>query len=478
VCTNRRGKTILRVAFCMRPPTRPLPEYISARLGRQYAPNGVPQQASRIQSVMFTIEKLIYGGDGLARLPGDQHGPGKTLFVPFALAGEQVEAEITEQKPGFARGRLKSVVEPSAERVQAPCPYFERCGGCHYQHSNYRTQLEIKSEILRETLKRTAKIELPCDLQVHFASEWNYRNRTRLKVQTSPEFALGYYRFRSHELLPVEQCPISSPLINQAIGALWAKNPTAEEVREIEFFSDHADTALLIEAYCSPGTSNERAALIAEQFANSLPESKGAAVFEQPLPNSVREPKRLAAFGVPEITYDTQQARYRINAGSFFQVNRFLIDELVKLVTEGASGELALDLYAGVGLFSTVLARSFPLVIAVEASQTSFSDLRHNAPAEVKAVRATTERYLEKAGPIRPELVVVDPPRGGLGANVSRSVAKLGAPRMVYVSCDPSTLARDLPTLLAQGYRIATAHLVDLFPQTYHIESVFHLARQ
>lgn len=429
--------------------------------------------------MQIKIEKLVYGGDGLARLPADEHGPGKTVFVPFVLEGEQVEATLTEQKTGFARARVESIFEPSPDRVEAACPYFQRCGGCHYQHANYKTQLEIKSAILRETLQRMAKVEL-ADLQVHSSPEWNYRNRTRLKVQTEPEFALGYYKFRSHELLPVEQCPISSPLINRAIAAIWEEgrnNQIPHEVREIEFFTDAADGALILEIYCTHKTSRADTQLIAEKRMGAMPEVKGTAVFEQLSPNQNREPKRLAEFGTPAITYTAKQASYRVSAGSFFQVNRFLIDELVSLVTSGVSDQLALDLYAGVGLFSTVLARSFAQVIAVEASQTSYSDLRHNASPEVKAVRATTEQYLGQVNATRPDLVVADPPRSGLGENVCRSLAKLDAPRITYVSCDPSTLARDLRILLSLGYRIAGAHLVDLFPQTYHIESVFHLAR-
>jgi 23S rRNA (uracil1939-C5)-methyltransferase len=429
--------------------------------------------------MQLKIEKLIYGGDGLARLPADEHGPGKTLFVPFVLEGEQVEATLTEQKPGFARARVESIIEPSPERIEAACPYFQLCGGCHYQHANYKDQLGIKSAILQETLRRTAKIEL-ADLQVHSSPEWNFRNRTRLKVQVEPQFALGYYKFRSHELLPIEQCPISSPLINRAIAEIWESgrnNQIPHEVREIEFFADAADTALILEIYCAYKTSRTDAQLIAEKLMSALSEIKGIAVLEELSPNQNREPKRLAEFGTPAIDYATQSGSYRVSAGSFFQVNRFLIDELVSLSTKGASGQLAFDLYAGVGLFSNVLARSFAQVIAVEPSQTSYSDLRHNASPEVKAVRATTEQYLGQATAIRPELVVADPPRSGLGENVCRSLAKLDAPRITYVSCDPSTLARDLRILLTLGYRIAGAHFVDLFPQTYHIESVFHLAR-
>jgi 23S rRNA (uracil1939-C5)-methyltransferase len=429
--------------------------------------------------MQIKIEKLVYGGDGLARLPADEHGPGKTGFVPFVLDGERVEATLTEQKPGFARARVESIIESSSERIDSACPYFQRCGGCHYQHVNYKTQLKIKSAILRETLLRTAKIELS-DLQLHSSNEWNYRNRTRLKVQTEPEFALGYYKFRSHELLPVEQCPISSPLINRAIAAIWAagsENEVPQEVREIEFFADAADGELVLEIYCAHKTSRTDAQLIAEKLMRAVADVKGTAVFEEISQNQNREPKRLAEFGTPALGYTTKQTSYHVSAGSFFQVNRFLVDELVGLVRSGVSGQLALDLYAGVGLFSTVLTRSFAQVIAVEASQTSYSDLRQNAVPEVKAVRATTEQYLGQATALRPDLVVADPPRSGLGENVCRSLAKLGAPRITYVSCDPSTLARDLRTLLTLGYRIAGAHLVDLFPQTYHIESVFHLAR-
>jgi 23S rRNA (uracil1939-C5)-methyltransferase len=430
--------------------------------------------------MQLKIEKLVYGGDGLARLPADERGPGKTAFVPFVLEGEQVEVAVTEQKPGFARGQLEQVIESSGNRIEPACPYFQRCGGCHYQHANYRHQLELKAGILRETLKRIAKVELPCELQVHPSPEWGYRNRTRLKVQSEPEFALGYYKFRSHELLPVEQCPISSPLINRAIAALWASGRSGEipeGVCEIEFFADHADAALLIEAYCDLGTSRSDAQQLAEKLTNMLPDVTGTVAFERSPANQFLEPKPMAVSGETELSYQTERSSYRVSAGAFFQVNRFLVDQLVDITTSSASGRLALDLYAGVGLFSTILARSFAQVIAVEASQTSHSDLRHNAGREVKAVLATTEQYLEQASGIRPDLVVADPPRGGLGENVVRSLAKLDAPRITYVSCDPSTLARDLRILLSLGYKIDGAHLIDLFPQTYHLESVFHLAR-
>jgi 23S rRNA (uracil1939-C5)-methyltransferase len=189
--------------------------------------------------------------------------------------------------------------------------------------------------------------------------------------------------------------------------------------------------------------------------------------------------------------YRTQRAAYRVSAGSFFQTNRHLTDELVRVVTAGQSGEVAFDLYAGVGLFSTALAGDFHHIFSVETSQTSTGDLAYNQASNGKVVQATTEQFLagfENVGSAhkgiilpdighKPELVVVDPPRSGLGERVARLLGTLGAPRVVYVSCDPVTLARDLVPLLAAGYRIERLHLVDLFPQTYHVETVVHLVR-
>jgi 23S rRNA (uracil1939-C5)-methyltransferase len=431
--------------------------------------------------VQVNVDKLIYGGDGLARLPADARGPGKSVFVPFVLEGEEIEVTLVEQKAGFARGRIESIVTSSPNRREPPCPYFVRCGGCHYQHSTYAHQLDIKKSVLLETLKRTAKLELNCDLRVHASPEWNYRNRTRLKVQTKPEFALGYYRFRSHDLLPVEQCPISSPLINRAIAATWKIGISGKvnpSLQELEFFASHDDSELLIEAYCSRGTTLSDAQALAEQLSTVLPEVQGVAAFEQSDSAHVSEPRRLAINRNQQIQYQVGGRGYRVSAGAFFQVNRFLVNDLVAVACTSQKGQLAVDLYAGVGLFSAVLAGSFAQVIAVEASQTAHADLKHNSGREVKAVLATTEQYLEQvSSELRPDLVVADPPRSGLGENVIRNLARLEPFRLTYVSCDPSTLARDLRMLVDSGFRIEAAHLFDLFPQTFHIESVFHLAR-
>lgn len=441
--------------------------------------------------MLLTIEKLIYGGDALARLPADEHGRGKAVFVPFVLAGEKVEATVTEQKSGFARARADSIVGPSPRRITPECPYFLRCGGCHYQHAIYEHQLEIKQQILRETLRRTAKLELDCPLQVHPSPPWNYRNRSRLQVRTHPEFAAGFYQLGSHDLLAVESCPISSPLINRGMASLWNSGRAGQVpdgIREVEFFANADDTQLLVEVTCAPDARRAAVRAWAEDFRASMPEIAGIAAFREAQPGSA---ERFIAVGATELTYTTKHASYRVSTGAFFQVNRFLIDKLVELVTAGLSGESALDLYAGVGLFSTVLARDFGHIFSVESSQTSSDDLAYNLPSNGDAVRVTTEQYLSRSetkgragkGVVlphtihKPDLAVVDPPRGGMGDRVARLLASMGAPRVIYVSCDPATLARDLMAFVAEGYRIEQAHLLDLFPQTYHLESIVHLVR-
>jgi 23S rRNA (uracil1939-C5)-methyltransferase len=464
----------------------------------------------------LNIEKLIYGGDGLARLPagspGDKdRGRGKAVFIPFVLAGEKIEAVVTEEKPGFARAKAETIVESSPHRIKPLCPHFSRCGGCHYQHTGYEHQLEIKKEILRENLRRIAKLELQCEIQVHPSPPWNYRNRSRLQMRTRPDFAAGYFKFASHELLAVEECPISSPLINRGIAALWQAGragKAVEGVREVEFFGNADDTKLLIEMLCAPEARRAAVRAWAEDLCAAMPEIVGVAAFREPQ-KGVQEP--LVTIGASELTYQTKTSAYRVSAGAFFQTNRFLIDELVNIVTTGRSGELALDLYAGAGLFSTALSRDFRHIVSVESSQTAASDLQYNLPINGKAIHAETGQYVNRAGSAgagdawaslkagspaqsfgdgeegkagkvatrlhKPDLIVVDPPRSGLGDPVARALAGTGAPRLTYVSCDPATLARDLVPLQASGYRVEEAHLVDLFPQTYHLESVVQLVR-
>ena len=191
---------------------------------------------------------------------------------------------------------------------------------------------------------------------------------------------------------------------------------------------------------------------------------------------SIPRPRRPSA--TDSLLYHAVGHDYRVSGGSFFQTNRHLIDTLVQIVVANQNGRAALDLYAGAGLFTAQLARNFDTVLAVESSPHSFSDLRQNVPSNVKCIRSTTEKFLaERAAKLAPDLVVVDPPRAGLGEKTARALGRMTVPRVTYVSCDPATLSRDLRVLLEFNFRVEQAHLVDMFPQTFHMETVLHLAR-
>lgn len=453
------------------------------RTGRIHARFGVPYN----RRLELKIEKLIYGGEGLAHLPADERGKGKAAFVPFVIPGERVDATTVEEKAGFARARLDQVLEASPRRIQPGCPYFYQCGGCQYQHIEYDDQLRYKTEILRETLRRIAKVDVD-DIVPHPSPPWNYRNRARMRAQTKPEFAIGYNRFGSDELLPVRECPISSPLINHVLSAVWRQGEAGNVpsgTLEMEFFANADDSELLLEVILDAKQGKRNLPALAE-FARALRAEAPAVIG---VPGIAKRPgadtKRLGTtgeairgLGCTAVAYRTAAANYHVSAGSFFQTNRYLIDEMVALTTAGRRGASALDLYAGTGLFTLPLAENFRRVTAVEAAPLSFADLERNAPGNIAARQTMVEDFLSgSARDGKYDYVVLDPPRGGLGEKAAHALAELKAPEITYASCDPATLARDVRVLLGAGYVVRGAHLLDMFPQTFHIESIVHLSQ-
>ena len=389
------------------------------------------------------MEKWVYGGRGLARVDG------RAWLVPFVLPGETVRVEAERERPGLIEGRLVEIVTASAERRDPRCPYFGRCGGCHYQHAGYEFQLLQKREVLREVLRRVGKLDAPDELETVSASPWEYRNRVQLHLAGGE---IGYLEAASNRLCPVEHCPVSSPEINQALGTLrgMARDSRFPSfVRSLELFTNGAEVQVNVLESARP---------VARRFFDWCAES---------IPG--------ATLGT--LDYPAAGRVFRVGHRSFFQVNRFLIDELVTRSLESAEGASAVDLYAGVGLFSLALASRFDSVTAVESGASASGDLEFNAARaslEVRVERTTVESYLERlAQP--PDFMLADPPRAGLGKTVVRELNRLRPPRLTIVACDPATLARDLAALVAGGYRLERVTLVDLFPQTYHLETIAHL---
>ncbi len=433
------------------------------------------------------IEKAIYGGSGLARIGPSDLGreeaalAGKTVFTPLTLPGELVEAHITEDKRSFIHAEADAILEPSLLRTTPGCPYFGSCGGCSYQHAVSAHQLEMKAAILVETLERARLAKLP---PVHTVSgeSWRYRNRIRLHIQAEP-FALCYRERRSHELLAVVECPIAAPLLEKALVTVTNGGKAlglASLCEEIEFFTNSDESALAISFITSrPATADHgRLTMICESLKRQLPELTGASLVR----TQGRQPGGVVqSWGEASLRYRACNTVYRVSGGAFFQVNRFLVEALAELVTGNRAGRVAWDLYAGVGLFARALTERFERVIAVEASPASIADLRQNLEGTShRVVEATTLDFLrkQKTSSTPPDLVVIDPPRAGLGSIITTLLSGIGPEEIVYVSCDPATLSRDLAALVESGYDLKTITMVDLFPQTFHLESVCVLTRR
>ena len=390
------------------------------------------------------IEKLVYGGEGLARLNG------QVVLAPFVLPGERVSVRIERVNTGLLRGSDQQILQPSPDRVEPRCEYFGTCGGCHYQHASYELQVAQKCSILRETLQRLGGFSYEGEIGTISGEPWFYRNRIQLHFA---EKRSGFHRAGSHELCAIDHCYISSPALVAVIAKINEAVSRPEWpafLRSLEVFTNGTQVQLNIVDTTRP---------VAARFFDFC---------DTFLPNVARGP----------LIYPSGDFNFRISRGSFFQVNRFLIEALMNEVIRNDEGSTAIDLYAGVGLFSLPLARRFRDVYAVERGASGFRDLEANADEHdlpVQARKLPAEDFLRTVEQ-PPDLVVADPPRAGLGREATNELLRIRPRNIALVSCDPSTLARDVKKLLAH-YRIERLTMVDLFPQTYHFEAVVHLAR-
>ena len=388
------------------------------------------------ENTAVEIEKLVYGGAGLARRAG------QVLLAPYVLPGERVLLEA-------ARGVQARVVErltDSPQRVAAPCPYFGQCGGCQYQHAQYAAQLQWKVDILREQFQRVGKFEFPGEIEIVSGPEYGYRNRSQFQMV---EGRIGYFEEGTHDLVPVKECAISSPKIVESLKKL--RNLFPGFVRRFELFTNETQVQLNV-------LDTERP--IAKRFFEACAE-------------------HVDGILSPALDYTVGDDIFRVSHGSFFQVNRFLIEKMLNAsLTDVTGGELAFDLYCGVGLFTLPLARRFTKVTAVELGTSATRDLEFNLErskiTNVRAIKNLAESWL--AGVTEtPDFVLADPPRAGLGKQAVAELNRLKARELVVVACDPATLARDLAGLKAGGFEIVSATLIDLFPQTYHLETIVRL---
>jgi 23S rRNA (uracil1939-C5)-methyltransferase len=417
---------------------------------------------------LVNVEKPIYGGASLARIEG------KAVFVPLALPGEQARVRIVEEKRGYATAEVEEIVAAAPERVAANCKYFGTCGGCQYQHAEYNAQLEMKQAILRETLERGG-VHAQVEIDVLAGEPWAYRNRIRLAFDAAGR--AGYRGRRSHAVIAIDECPIAAPvLVEAALGAaeLFRRFAVPSRPAELSLFCDAAEDSMLASVF-TDGPAQVPLRDYFDALLSQVPSLRGVELVEV----HQGQPKMVARAGAESIAYRAAGFDYRVDHGAFFQVNRWLVDELVECVTSGLRGGQAWDLFAGVGLFARRIAERFDSVVAVESAPAAIAALEENLRGtHATAAKATTLEFLRGAARGKqPDLIVVDPPRTGLGAETTELLGQIAAPELVYVSCDPATLARDLRVFVGAGYRIERITLADLFPQTFHLETVVRLRR-
>jgi 23S rRNA (uracil1939-C5)-methyltransferase len=378
------------------------------------------------------IERILPGGMGLA------HANGKTVFVSLAAPGDRVRVRVEREQGNVLFASIEEIVVPSPLRIEPPCPYFGRCGGCDFQQLSYEAQLAAKAEIIRDCLHRIARLEnVPEIVVTPSPDNWRYRMRATWQIDQD-ERTVGYYERGSRRVCDVADCAVLQPELQGQLEVVRA-------------------TSL-------------------DQFPPGLKHLDVVAG-----ENGVSFAPAFAEFETRELSLTVRGEVYRYNAEAFFQINPSLLGPLIDFALSTASGGSALDLYSGVGLFTLPLARHFDKVLAVEANPMAARFARRNLQdaglSNARVITATVTDWFRSSASNPAEFVLLDPPRAGAESAVIKGILDLHPSGISYVSCDPATLARDLKKLLTGGYMLDSILAFDLFPQTHHVETVIQLSR-
>ena len=411
------------------------------------------------QFLEIEIEKLIYGGDGLSRHEG------KVVFVPYSAPGDRLLIRSVREKKNYTRGEIVKILRKGPGRSNPICPHFGKCGGCQWQHLEYPQQLQEKEQILREIFYHHFPYtqNLPINMTAS-PTPYAYRSRARVQIRNSSSGpSVGFFRSGSHTVEAIEFCPLLRAPLNRALRSLRLAR------------SDAGISGDVLE--CDIAGSYEEGLWTAAPAGDA-----GKAKNARPLSEDKARTKEVV------LKRKVGGYLYRISASVFFQANDFLIPELVRLVGELAEGtrtDTALDLFAGVGLFTLPLSGHFKSVIAIENSPPASRFCRDNACnagiGNIQIVCADVAQWMESIKPATPgkiNLILLDPPRSGAGAMVMEQIRTLSPQTILYVSCDPQTLSRDLSCMPFEEYRIDRIEGLDMFPQTYHFETVVRLTRR
>ena len=399
-----------------------------------------------------TLTTLTYGGDAMGRLQD-----GRAVFVPFGLPGEHVRVRLTEEKRGFARGKIIEILQASPERISPRCKHFGQCGGCHYQHMPYEMQLKVKSDVLRDQLQRIGKIENPpIQPTVSSPNAWNYRNHIQFHLDDGK---LGFQASESNKAIPISECHLPEISINSFWPQLqFESNSGIERVSVRAGMDDELMLVLEFDSAETPELEMEADISVAHIF----------------------EDNTVVIAGNNHITIKVLDREFRVSPASFFQVNASMAEKMVTHLLNRLpiSQSTILDVYCGVGLFSAFLASKCKRLIGIESSPSACDDFTINLDEfdNVELYEDLAENVLS-ALKVEPDIILVDPPRAGIEKEALDAIMRMNPKMIAYVSCDPSTLARDARRLIDGDYKLLDVTPFDLFPQTYHIESISFFAQ-
>ena len=402
----------------------------------------------------ITIEKCVYGGDGLGRLPD-----GRAVFVPFTLPGEQVAIEFSDEKGKFARGRLLEVLDGSPKRVSPPCPHFGVCGGCHYQMLAYEDQVQLKAAILQEQLERLGGFSFSQALEFT-PSPHSFSYRNQVKFHPLSNGKLGYMSAEGNQLIPIQTCLL--PL--QGIQDSWPLIDIAEDqdLTRVTFREDSRGEILALLEGLDPEPPD---------LETELPISLAYKAKDSP--------RLFMLAGEDSLYFSLHGKDFLVSPESFFQVNQEVAEAMLKYVLDelpSTSIPEVLELYSGVGFFSRFLAERCLHLVTIESAPSACYDFVDNLNAfdHVELYEGAVEEILPAlvTNLPHPQLVLLDPPRSGLQSKARQALLSLAPEQIIYVSCDPSSLARDLKAFKAEGYELTNIHGFDMFPQTFHIEAI------
>jgi 23S rRNA (uracil1939-C5)-methyltransferase len=417
------------------------------------------------REVVVDIQSMAFRGYGVARVEG------KVLFIPYSVSGEKVRVEIVQEKKDYSIGRLKEIVAPSPRRVNPPCPYFGVCGGCHWQHIDYAFHGGLKKEILGEILQRIGRIrEIPPISVVPAPDPYDYRVRVQLKVDGN---RMGYFQERSHHIVDIDHCPISHPLVNELIFLFRKEFPRPYQMEEIEIDVSPEEGKGVLLLHPLPVEAGVESLLKA--FLQTHPILKAVALVTRGKSILVGDPRFY--FTVSVNHREKKKLRLGVSPESFSQVNPEQNRKLIQTVLEFSEvkkDETVLDLYSGIGNFTLPLAVEAGKVFGIEDNRKAVEDARFNAERngiECRFIPGRVEEVLENWARERPDLIVLDPPRTGC-KTILDQVVRLKPRKMVYVSCEPTTFSRDLRLFSERGYKLERLSLIDMFPQSYHMEVV------